>query len=469
MIAILPVFLNPSETFWHLPEFNALLRQLLRTVCQFTLFERIYLFSNDPDVLSMVDPRQMESIFLELDVPASQPEFLPRGTREALDFIEKESNFPYDQVAIIGHKNPFLNAQMLQEAHRRFIGGRHRLLFSGVRSVDHPVQLQAYYNIVDAGMIYILDSPECARSYLHKIRQMMGAPDDLWPKDRAVGITRPFHYSWRQKDLRRESVGGVYVQRQAVFRVFFVPVKDQLLKDSQPISLLWIKVNDETARVLFWRKDLKRLLAGATTKTSALEPAGVSINQTVNWPVLLRSPDNRLHIAGLPSDTGVHPDPEYRLDLIVLPTSVPPTPESIRMTLAQPAQPVLLSTNTTQPGQILYTLLRAVTGHDTYDIAEPYACRKKLWEHGFNLATGQRMTGRQHFPDVFEPDGTFCFVQKETIAKMNQALATGQGACHVLPPEKSVKIETRLDYLHYKAILRAQMTDTETTFVQPRS
>jgi len=106
---------------------------------------------------------------------------------------------------------------------------------------------------------------------------------------------------------------------------------------------------------------------------------------------------------------------------------------------------------------IIYSLLK-VAEDDTYDLCEPFPPDERLWtgsDQKINIKTGKEIMGRQDFPDVFEPDGTFFIMKRSIIPFFGQELLNGNADGFVMEDSNSIQIKSEFDLLRYKAITRA--------------
>ena len=81
---------------------------------------------------------------------------------------------------------------------------------------------------------------------------------------------------------------------------------------------------------------------------------------------------------------------------------------------------------------------------DGFDLMEPFKPSKKIWyfnERGVpvNTETGEIITGRQFFPKIYEPDGSFCILKQlflEIFHLMRYLLELLDSSLHVLKPHQ---------------------------------
>jgi hypothetical protein len=107
-------------------------------------------------------------------------------------------------------------------------------------------------------------------------------------------------------------------------------------------------------------------------------------------------------------------------------------------------------------GMILYILKPA--RNDSYDVTEPFPPCQSIWtikHKAINLKSGKEIMGRQDFPDVYEPDGTFLISRRDIFSNIYEMFAAGKAAGFVMHEDHSIRIDSELDLLRYKAFLKA--------------
>tara|TARA_B100000614_G_scaffold178233_1_gene159153 strand:- start:542 stop:1339 length:798 start_codon:yes stop_codon:yes gene_type:complete len=97
---------------------------------------------------------------------------------------------------------------------------------------------------------------------------------------------------------------------------------------------------------------------------------------------------------------------------------------------------------------------------DTF-FEKPFADNPELWVLGedycpaINQISGKPILGRQDFPPVFETDGSFIMVHSSILRNACQSSILPDVYGFVIDGDQSIHIYTRLDYLKYKAAIRA--------------
>ena len=106
---------------------------------------------------------------------------------------------------------------------------------------------------------------------------------------------------------------------------------------------------------------------------------------------------------------------------------------------------------------VIYSIFE-VAEDDTYALREPFPPDERLWtasDPKINRQTGKKILGRQDFPDIFEPEGSFAIMNKTAAAAVERQIAKGRAECFILESENSIHIQSELDLLRYRAKVRA--------------
>ena len=99
-----------------------------------------------------------------------------------------------------------------------------------------------------------------------------------------------------------------------------------------------------------------------------------------------------------------------------------------------------------------------MTEDGSYDVVEPFPASETLWTISGTKATsqtGKEITGRQDFPDVFEPEGTLFITKRDIIQSFDQIVSNGEASGFLMPELSSLQLRTPLDLLRYAAATRA--------------
>lgn len=165
------------------------------------------------------------------------------GATSVLRFESDENGFTSEQttniiknnfgdkssVTVLDHRNPLLTASLLMDAVEKYFEDSQSPLVSTVTPDDHPVQLRTLYNVVDVGMIHLLDRGANAVESL---------PAQL---HRAQAVTKVFPFDWRIVESG-DSGSVVYMSGEKGLVPFTFGEVDSW-------SEMWVKESPTTARI----------------------------------------------------------------------------------------------------------------------------------------------------------------------------------------------------------------------------
>ena len=240
--------------------------------------------------------------------------------------------------------------------------------------------------------------------------------------------------------------------------VKYVPLEDALDgTDCQRLSSLWIYENNKTARILsslsHYEKIQHRLsnlgesysLAGASFSNAFKPLSSIALEdpQGAQYFLAVDSPD-------LPSGRGL-------IKTVPVGLSGPFYRQATECQAADFFGLTPLHHEGCDVCGIIYYLL-SVTEDASYDVVEPFPASETLWTiSGAKVTsrTGLEIRGRQDFPDVFEPDGTFFITKRDVIKSFDQIVSNGEASGFLMPELSSLQLRTPLDLLRYAAATRA--------------
>jgi hypothetical protein len=107
-----------------------------------------------------------------------------------------------------------------------------------------------------------------------------------------------------------------------------------------------------------------------------------------------------------------------------------------------------------QPGIAgwFYSFESAVDG-GAVDVERPFQPSEPCWVGQRNQLNGETITGRQQLPDVWQPDLSLVLCRPDEAIRLEELLV--QGTLQGLPLPGQGALETKLDFLRFKAVLRA--------------
>ncbi len=358
-------------------------------------------------------------------------EFLPLGTEASLRWmVELKLITPQTRVCIIDFRNPLLTAVHIEEAIRAHNGRSDDVLLSAFRSIDHPCQANIPYCIEFFGLIHLLDPlsglPANAAKHL-------GAD---------TVVTRPFTFDWSKRNIPAIPGHAMHLQRVASHRVFYDPITTgEQWASALQNRALW-RMEDDKARWVYSPESWRRICRFP-------DISGTTLPEVED----AQEPDGQAYIRPNPSGSGSIlflekrslQGKSLRMRLVPLALTGPVHNEFHEMELPQNVRQIALPSPQDHISGYLVSVL-AETDFDAFDLLLPFIPDQQLWtydsrlQHRVNCETGQPITGRQAFPRVFQPDGSFAIGSAQELESL---LDEAPSFLRLYPlPQEIAKIDT---------------------------
>ncbi|MBF0481733.1 MAG: hypothetical protein HQK82_08650 [Desulfovibrionaceae bacterium] len=440
MIAVVPAFFPEDDRFWPSDEGLRLLGLALDNLLAAAGLDRVVLATNAAWAEQLARPRLDIRLCPPWPAPeAGAPRALaallpPPGALAALD-IPAASD-----VMLVDFANPLLSSriigQAIGQAIARFASGDSSVLLSVVQSLDHPCQLKALFK----------SKPSSVRlaAFLD--------PDFVLPQlpPGRYRATRPFLLPSRFLD-GPASPAGLYTRT-----LRYSERRDVLTALSEPDSFeerqtLWLTSDGLFARLLVAAELLDGLPPDAAAVAVApFAPAGPEMACIVKKEAgkdLFLLP-GRLFGPGLSGRT------RYRLAALRSGRIL----ESLEIEDPGELDPVRLPGLPDDCDGLACQRVEVASDFCVYGDNFPHDPQQwRFDENGrpVRCDTGEIIQGRQQFPEVYEPDGSFLIARQEALSGLDGILAESRAGYCVVPRTRSVHINGAFDRLKYLAKLRA--------------
>lgn len=503
MIAVIPIFLQSNDQLWRTPEGNELILKTFRSVLNARQIENLMVFTNDDFVASMAKSLGIDANMIE-DIESQESELLPIGTSSSLSYLHEVLNIDFDSLMILGFRNPLLTPELIDQASAKFKHSKAPALISVKTSIDHPCQLNAYYKIADIGFIHLFDNEKDIAPYLQALEDHITpkqSPNQRNPRNlsnqrlnqrspnqrnlcnptnlrlnqhspnqrnqcnpsnlrlnQRYRLTKPFHFDWESRGIHDKGKSGLYFRRYDDFHIKYIPIEEPPDRTSSEISSpLWIYDTGKTARVLFdlnscpsyeepIKTDPNLIMIGAAFSDGHISCLLTENDETSKYLLVLNSEDLQSRSCIVKAVPVSRSGPVENRTIEV---------ETDDFSIAIPFQ-----FEEKDACGIIYFLLR-LPHDDTYDLQEPFVPNTRLWDKDngsgktVNTQTGKEIMGRQDFPEVLEPDGTFFIMNKDLISSFDKEVLNGNADSFIIEENASIQIKSELDLLKYKAITKA--------------
>lgn len=465
MIAIIPIFFEGDQKFWLEAEGKALLLKSVTAAARAREIEKLFIFSSDKSVIELSQSFTKDPYLINIRADTERSELLPPGTYSSLEYLQKTIKAGFEDFIILGFRNPLITPDLIDEAINKFKISIVPALISVKKSIDHPCQLNAYYRIVDVGFIHFFDEDQAmdpCMETLHKYfqpRHFVNQPDHPSLSDLGYKITKPFHFDWGARGVKEKNASLLYCLRvDDTSDIRYIPV-DQNPNDAlNTITFpLWVYDGPAKARIIMQFRGHDNLYTKRSRVDKNFDLAGAQISDESGHTssLLLRDiKDNRYVLAFNLDDNASCPCVLRALP--VGPSDA--SDEGIReVEINDFSEPISFQHEDRNVCGIIYSLLK-VAEDGTYDLCEPFPPDQRLWTGSaqkINVKTGKEIMGRQDFPDVLEPEGTFFIMKKDLISSFDREVLNGNADGFVMEDSDSIQIKSSFDLLRYRAITRA--------------
>ena len=437
MIALVPIFISDNDTVWKNPEGRSIIFDSLKAALNSYVVEKAILTTNDKGVFNIAKSLSIESYFLSEKYDEQIGlSFLPAGTDVSIDFInDKLQN--NNLFIIINFRNPLLTSQLIADAYDDYIYSNHTALLSVKKSFDHPCQLISCYKILDAGLIHLLDEKSGSAHYFPKLKQHYPQLDE-----QELYLSRPFYFDWKARGIFGFS--SFYVKEVSSFIVKYIPIEESHFPGRNMGSFpIFVYENQESARIICSLSDLY------LDEEQALYGIVINSSNQCN-PIYKHRKNNEFEIMfinGAESGELLFECKTFGQYTVIGDNSV------LLSVNDSSGVSVPLIEEETIAG-IVYMLLKHSTDSD-YDIKKPFKSDLNLWHPSkdncsmINAKTGKEIRGRQGFPEIFEPDGTFLIINGMQFSYCEQLLRERKIGGFFIDNEHSTSIWSEIDYLQY--------------------
>jgi len=460
MIAIIPIFFEGNREFWRRHEGESLLLKSVAAAANAREIKKLIIFSDDDLILDLAKSLNIDSYIADIEADIEKSELLPVGTYASVRYLRERLKIDFENLMVLNFRNPLLTPDVIDEAIDKFKRSKIPVLISVKKSIDHPCQLNAYYQIADVGFIHIFDDDEAIPPYLQILNDHF--PMKHTPNQRfnlLYKVTRPFYFDWEARGVQQKGKPGMYIRTYEGLSIKYIPV-DQISNDTfdEILRPLWIYDSPDKARILIQFNNHEKLYSEVSRVDKNLRLAGSAFSDNLNHISSLLFKDIKVakyFFTFNPEDfSSSH---SHVLRALPVRSSGPLEEGIIEIETDDFSEPIPFQYEDKDICGIVYSLLK-IAEDDTYDLCEPFPPDERLWAGSMqkiNVRTGKEIMGRQDFPDVFEPEGTFFIMRKDLISSFDREVSEGNADGFIMKDTDSIQIKSEFDLLKYMAITRA--------------
>lgn len=450
MIAVIPVFYDQNN-FWGVEHLSReLISKIFKTVQKACSMDKVLVFTNQYSILQLAASMNMDAYKLEIQ-NMEDSRFLPAGIEDSLDYVENSLDLDDAEIIAISYKNPLIKASSIDNAIAQYRLKPECALISTRKITDHPFQLNRYYQVTDWGMIHLFDGDEVLVSHLPVIRKWAGRPDCPEKSAGSVWkITRPFNFDWKSRNIHASTGSGIYfVQHIDNFKTIYLDVNDIKVQTSCGYPV-WLYEGPDTARLIV-ELDKNALTIPSADNPETIDHAigGVFFGNGGSWLVYSREDSDacRLPVIFLPGDSMLH--------LVPVTPKGPQSDCEIEIVIGEAVDFFSFISGMDGICGFLYFISELVE-EGPYHMKIPFLETEinDYFKRNGKCLPPEKMNGRQMFPNVVEPDRSFCIFNKNQLKDLKDNLRNGDVFSYVLNETESLQIECEFDLLKYKALSR---------------
>jgi hypothetical protein len=391
-------------------------------------------------------------------------EFLPPGATESISCIMQQFNdTPDTTFLIVDYRNASLTADLINQAHKFYLEAPQTPLISVHLAEDNPVQFEAYFRIIAMDVLCLLDKKISLDASTNNISDFLqgNEPDQHHERTPQIYLTKPAPFPWAAHGFASGIGDKQFFARLTTSSGYkFIPARkfipSEFFLNCHPS--FYFKESPNTAR---------RLLQAVEFITiESEEVAGIPIFTSFEniFCLLTTNKDNRSFSVFLHESFWHEDDMEIRLSpFSVYASSSQGSDAVVRRVPAQRPPSILqwqgsifygptctVENHERTDGFLLSVVSR--TTNEKADFAEPLIL-PDFWDvvadgsRRINKSTGQEITGRQAYPNIYQPNSSFVFLPLHGAQHLEQEILAGNTRGFPLHPAHSSRIHSEFDFL----------------------
>jgi len=451
MIALIPIFLDKSDEIYASTTGNKLIGLFLESAKRAKWIEKIVVVTNDESIHKLLDKYRNETFLVEIrkKYEMDSANILPWGTDSAIQYL-KRTFVKNSYLTVLNFRNPLISSRILDDAMNQFFSSDRNLMLSVREIKDNPCQLFTYYKIMDVRTIFLTDTDvEKIRCY-GKSTILLDKFDE---KNRLV--THPFYFDWDSKKISQWSACGVYFRKTCVSEIMYVPIESLTDRNRRfcEDSIFFIYDTNSSARLLSYSKTTELDFPQGEYSAAGIQLA----ENSTDFSIIKNEKDE--HFIHVSTPLELIENYILKIHKIYSSSKIDVIENDLIINSGKHLYKI--------PGDMsdctgLITSILTYSENDDCDLVEPFKQSEKLWDVDgqdrlINTKTGKMITGRQGFPETFEPDGSFFIMSQETGSSFIPEGIGKNSNAYVLKENESVQIRSRLEYMHYRAIQKASL------------
>jgi len=467
MIAVIPIFIEHWDRLWLTPKGLNLIHQTLQSVVNAQEIHKVFVLTNNNTILTLSKSLTTDTYFLDLDSKYHNSSLLPIGTQQSLEYLQASVKLEFDDLFILSFRNPLLTSDLIDEAKNEFRTSIYDTFISVKKITDHPCQLTANYKILDIGFIYLFDTEINIVPYLAPFKKniLSRGKFHLHNNDnsinRSLKLSKPFFFDWESRGIQGKGSSGIYIRKCDNFSIKYIPVEENNNCLQESSNAFWIYDCPDQARILFNKNNHNHFLKKPDIFNKNDQPVGQAFTNDSNEIPILAYKDSNTNEYSLAINSDYFPFNNYFLRLFPAGDHCRVENSIFEFKINNLTKPITFRHDSKDLYGIIYVLLK-IAQDSPYEFSEYFPSNENLWSIDpssgvkINRITGKEIMGRQDFPDVFEPEGSFIILKKDMLSSLTEETLKGNIGGFVIQEHMSIQIKSDFDLLRYKAFNRAK-------------
>jgi len=378
MIAIIPIFFENDHELWHGAEGEALILRFINSTAKAHAIKKLILFTNDNLIHNLSKSLNIDSYIIDIEPDTEDSKLLPPGSFASVRYLREILKIDFENLMVLNFRNPLITPDLIDDAINKFKLSKIPALISIKKSVDHPVQLNAYYQIVDVGFIHIFDNEDAISPYLQVLNNHLITKDiphqcNFFNQSNLCHkITKPFYFDWEARGVQQKSYSPFYARIYDGLKIQYLPF-DQISHCSldEKLGPLWIYDTPKKAKVLFPFNKYEKLCSEVSSVDNNLHLVGAAFSDDFNNISSLLFKDIKRRRYFLTFNSEDHSSYSYVLKAFPVGLSGPLEEGIIEVEIDDFSKPISLQYEDKYICGIIYSLV-TVAEDDTYDLCEPF-------------------------------------------------------------------------------------------------
>ncbi len=449
MPVVIPIFFHEDASLWHGTAGQRVLRKVLESIAFANNLGPVLVVSDDMEVLSLGKRLGVETALRPVSADEETSLILPFGSRAALAVCRELPSVDAESVLLMDFRNPLLAPHDLEVAMGEFNAKSTGSFVSIMAMRDNPCQLEAYYDLIDSGIIHWFESD----TQLNECLEQCDLHSVYGTDSQSLLVTRPFTFDWAGRGVEDATGSCCYVRVHRTDRLIEYCRLDEALESGFDVTgrFVWVCEGKAIARLIVPETALGDMfdlgdshgefqLVGATLEQGKASPT-VLVYQGADKQFRAKVSRDRSGFC-----IGILPVGEAAMD------------EPIVSRVDRNGE---FHFNGPDGVPFVYWILKEIGEDGSCGVTLSFPGEGVLWktDHGtgqkVNLKTGEVIAGRQNFPEVYSPEGSVAILAVDGYDEFDERVSGGKCYGWILDDQKCLRISSGFDLLRYRSLVES--------------